>query len=79
MLIIENKNTGSIFQGQELEYMVDDDVMIGEVYLDGNLIYQFDDVIDEHFLKDEFKSEFKIIRSDEDEDIFEDEPAGFEY
>ena len=78
MLIIENKNTGSIFQGHELEYMVDDDAMIGEVYLDGNLIYQFDDIIDEHFLKDEFKSKFKIIRSDGEEDIFQDDLAGFE-
>ena len=78
MLIIENKNTGSIFQGYELEYMVDDDVMIGEVYLDGNLIHQFDDIIDEHFLKDEFKSEFKIIKSDDEEDIFQYDPAGFE-
>ena len=79
MLIVENKNTGSIFQGYELEYMVDDDVMIGEVYLDGNLIYQFDDVIDEHFLKDEFKSKFKVIRTDDDDEVFEDVPADFEY
>lgn len=79
MLIIENKNTGSIFQGQDLEYIVDDDVMIGEIYLDGNLIYQFDDIIDEQFLKQEFKSKFRITKSDLDENIFEDELAGFEY
>ena len=39
MISIENIETGAVFEGQELEYFLDDDTMIGEVYIDGNLVY----------------------------------------
>lgn len=79
MLVIENKNTGNIFQGDALDFIVDDEVMIGEIYLDGNLIFQFDDVIDESFLKEEFKSQFEISSSTEALDDLDDEIYDADY
>ena len=40
MKTIENILSGEVFEGEELEFFVDDDTSIGEVYLDGDLIYQ---------------------------------------
>ena len=37
MITLENISTGEVFEGDEIEYFVDDDTNIGEVYLDGNL------------------------------------------
>ena len=36
--------TGDNFIGEELEYFIDDETLIGEVYLDGDLIFQADDI-----------------------------------
>ena len=40
MIMLEELNTGTILDGEELEFFVDDDTMVGEVYLDGELIFQ---------------------------------------
>ena len=40
MINVENIETGAVHDGDEIEYFLDDDTMIGEVYLDGNLIFQ---------------------------------------
>jgi hypothetical protein len=50
MIILENISTGEMYNGNEMEYFIDDDTLIGEVYLDGDLIFQL-----EHALNKEFK------------------------
>jgi hypothetical protein len=72
MITIENIETGMVYEGQEMEYFLDDDTMIGEVYIDGNLIHQSVDVDTESQLKLEFRKEY-ILRTDiEDPEIQDD-------
>ena len=71
---LENINTGEVLLGTELEFFVDDDTLIGEVYLDGNLIFQAVDTVDEDHLELEFCKEYIIDDDDiedEDEDPYE--------
>jgi|TARA_R100001163_G_C4907378_1_gene93238 hypothetical protein len=63
MITIENIQDGTYLEGHELEYFVDDDTLIGEVYLDGNLIYQGLDVVSEDQLKLNFKKDNVIEES----------------
>tara|TARA_R100001443_G_scaffold108421_1_gene118840 strand:+ start:1322 stop:1549 length:228 start_codon:yes stop_codon:yes gene_type:complete len=72
MISIENIDTGAVFEGQEIEYFLDDDNMIGEVYIDGNLIYQSVDVTTESQLQLEFRKEYILHESNEVEEIMED-------
>ena len=65
MKVIENIETGAVHQADEIEYFLDDDNMIGEIYLDGNLIYQSMDVASESQLELEFKKEYTITESSE--------------
>ena len=39
-LQVINEKSGEQYTGSEIEYFIDDTTDIGEVYLDGNLIYQ---------------------------------------
>ena len=64
MIDLENIQTTESFSGEDIEYFVDDDSLIGEVYLDGNLIFQSLDVIDEEQLEAEFYKQF-FIKQDE--------------
>ena len=76
MVKLENISTGEFFVGEDLEFFVDDDTLIGEVYLDGDLIYQAFDTVDEDQLELEFYKEYII---DEDDEENEDEdPYGFD-
>lgn len=64
--------TGDTFIGEELEFFIDDETLIGEVYLDGDLIFQADDMSDEDMLEIEFQKEFHTryeedFLTDEDE------------
>jgi hypothetical protein len=68
MITLENISTGEVFTGNELEFFVDDDTLIGEVFLDGDLIFQSLDVIDDDQLEHALKIDFKLI--EEQEDIF---------
>ena len=63
MITIENIETGAVFEGQEIEYFLDDENMIGEIYLDGNLIYQSTDASSEKQLELEFRKEFVLDES----------------
>tara|TARA_R110002012_G_scaffold95682_1_gene231125 strand:+ start:714 stop:929 length:216 start_codon:yes stop_codon:yes gene_type:complete len=54
MITLENLNTGTAIDGDELEFFVDDETMIGEVYLDGELIYQDLDIANERLLRMNF-------------------------
>jgi hypothetical protein len=68
MITLENISTGEVFNGEELEFFVDDDTLIGEVFLDGDLIFQSLDVLDDEQLEHALKIEFKLIQ--EEKDIF---------
>lgn len=70
MKIFEDQNTSEKFDGEELEFFIDDTTYIGEVYLDGNLIFQSADAIDEESLEIEFYNNFVLIK-DSDENLFE--------
>ena len=65
MIYIENIETGTVHEGQDIEYFLDDDTMIGEVYIDGNLIYQSVDVTTESQLQLEFRKEYILEETTE--------------
>ena len=65
MIYIENIETGAVYEGQEIEYFLDDDTMIGEVYIDGNLMYQSVDVNTESQLELEFRKEYILGETNE--------------
>ena len=62
MITLENISTGEVFNGDEIEYFVDDDTLIGEVYLDGDLIYQSLEVINDNQLEHALNKEFKVLK-----------------
>ena len=70
MITIENISTGDVHEGDEIEFFVDDDTYIGEVYLDGELIFQSLDVMNDNQLEHAFRQEYKILK--EADDIFSD-------
>ena len=70
MITIENVSTGDIHEGDEIEFFVDDDTYIGEVYLDGELIFQSLDVMNDNQLEHAFRQEYKLLK--EADDIFSD-------
>jgi hypothetical protein len=70
MITLENISTGEVFEGNEIEYFIDDDTLIGEVYIDGDLIYQSLDVMNDNQLEHAFRQEFKVLK--EVEDMFSD-------
>ena len=70
MITIENISSGDVFEGNEIEYFVDDDTSIGEVYLDGDLIFQSLETMNDNQLERAFEKEFKV--TSEAEDIFHD-------
>jgi len=62
MITLENISTGEVYNGNEIEYFVDDDTLIGEVYLDGDLIFQSLEVMDDGQLEHALNKEFKVIK-----------------
>ena len=62
MITLENISTGEVFNGDEIEYFIDDDTQIGEVYLDGDLVFQSLDVINDDQLEHALNKEFKVIK-----------------
>ena len=68
MITIENISTGDVYEGDEIEYFIDDDTSIGEVYLDGDLIFQSLDVMNDDQLEHAFRQEYKLLK--EADDIF---------
>ena len=62
MITLENISTGEVFNGKEIEYFVDDDTHIGEVYLDGDLVFQSLEVINDDQLEHALNKEFKVIK-----------------
>ena len=70
MITIENISTGDVHEGDDIEFFVDDDTYIGEVYLDGELIFQSLDVMNDNQLEHAFRQEYKLLK--EADDIFSD-------
>jgi len=66
MKTIENISSGEVFEGNEIEYFVDDDTLIGEVYLDGDLIFQSLETINDEQLEHAFKQEFRVLQQADD-------------
>jgi hypothetical protein len=78
MIEITNIQDNQEFFGEELEFFIDDETNIGEVYLDGDLIFQADDCVTEDHLKKQFHGAF-IVRYDVDDDnIFMDDDDIYE-
>jgi hypothetical protein len=59
MITLENISSGEIVEGEEVEYFIDDETQIGEVYLDGDLIFQALDVMSDRQLEHALRLEFK--------------------
>jgi hypothetical protein len=74
MITVHNLLTGEIFRGNALEFFIDEDTAIGEVYLDGDLIYQCIDkeVQDEDDLEIEFNRTFEVTEFEEEENEYDD-------
>ena len=66
MITLENISTGEVFNGDEIEYFVDDDTLIGEVYLDGDLIFQSLEVMNDSQLEHALNKEFKVNKETSD-------------
>ncbi len=66
MITLENISSGEVFEGKDIEYFVDDDTQIGEVYLDGDSIFQSLEVMNENQLEHALKVEFKVMKQPED-------------
>ena len=66
MITLENISTGEVFNGEEIEYFVDDDTLIGEVYLDGDLVFQSLDVMNDEQLEHALNKEFKVTKETSD-------------
>ena len=59
-----NEKSGTHYIGSDIEYFLDDTTDIGEVYLDGNLIYQSTSVYNEEDLKKRFNESFSINKQE---------------
>ena len=66
MITLENISTGEVFNGNEIEYFVDDDTLIGEVYLDGDLVFQSLEVMNDNQLEHALNKEFRVIKETSD-------------
>ncbi len=61
---IINEESGTEFIGNEIEYFIDDTNDIGEVYLDGNLLYQSTSIYHESDLTKKFHESFSVIKQE---------------
>ena len=66
MITLENISTGEVFNGNEIEYFVDDDTLIGEVCLDGDLVFQSLEVMNDNQLEHALNKEFRVIKETSD-------------
>ena len=73
MIELININTGQEFYGEELEYFIDDDNAIGEVHLDGDLIFQHVECYSEDQLKKQLYTEFAVRYDIDDDNIYMDQ------
>ena len=61
---IIKEDSGTEFHGNEIEYFIDDTNDIGEVYLDGNLLYQSTSIYHENDLNKKFNEAFSVTKQE---------------
>ena len=61
---IIKEDSGTEFHGNEIEYFIDDTNDIGEVYLDGNLLYQSTSIYHENDLTKKFHESFSVTKQE---------------
>jgi len=66
MITLENISTGEVYNGDEIEYFIDDDTLIGEVYLDGDLVFQSLEVMNDNQLEHALNKEFRVTKETSD-------------
>ncbi len=64
MIQIINERSGEQYHGEEIEYFIDDKNDIGEVYLDGNLLFQSTSIYSEDDLTKKFKESFSLNKEE---------------
>ena len=57
---VRSLKDGAEYEGFDISYLIDDELDLGEVYLDETLLYQADDVISERQLDTKFRHDFVI-------------------
>ena len=62
----QDRTSDALYKGDELEFLLDDEKNVGEVYLDGDLIFQADEIFTEEQLRREFQMDFEIIEASGD-------------
>jgi len=68
---------GVEFEGHELIYIIDDELDVGEVYLDGTLLYQADEIISEKQLDIKFRHDYVVEDLDDSLLGFEDDKIDY--
>ena len=63
-----DRENDTLVRGSSIEFVVDDEKDIGEVYLDGNLIFQEQEIYSDQQLREEFRRAFEIHEAEPDED-----------
>lgn len=66
MKIIEHIDTGNQFEYESIDFFIDETIQLGEVYIDGQLIFQATDVITDEELESEFYNNYQLIFDDSD-------------
>jgi hypothetical protein len=60
----QDRDSDAVYRGMTLEFVIDDKKDIGEVYLDGDLIFQDDEIYSEVQLRKEFKNAVEVIEAE---------------
>ena len=61
----QNRENDTLYRGKDLEFVIDDEKDIGEVYLDGNLIFQQTEVYSDSDLQRSFRDAFETVQSED--------------
>tara|TARA_Y100000310_G_C20592040_1_gene768588 strand:- start:719 stop:943 length:225 start_codon:yes stop_codon:yes gene_type:complete len=64
MIEVINEKSGDQYLGEDIEYFIDDYTDVGEVYLDGNLLFQSTSIYNEQDLKLKFEESFSITKEE---------------
>lgn len=79
----QDRDSDALYRGRDLELVIDEDTDIGEVYLDGDLIFQADNIFQEDALKEQFKKQFEVVEAEpesaESDTIEEDDSEDMDY
>jgi hypothetical protein len=65
---IQDRENDTLITGRNIEFVIDDENDIGEVYLDGNLIFSAQDIYSETQLRGEFKRSYEVFQAEPEDD-----------